>query len=51
MLRFKEDVILDPFGGSFTTALVATRLGRRVYSCDTDAQQVASGKRRLAGNG
>jgi site-specific DNA-methyltransferase (adenine-specific) len=51
MLSFKEDVILDPFGGSFTTAFVATRLGRRVYSCDTDEQQVASGKRRLATGG
>ena len=48
MLSFKEDTILDPFGGSFTTAAVAARLGRRVYSCDTDERQVASGKRRLA---
>jgi site-specific DNA-methyltransferase (adenine-specific) len=48
MLSFKEDVVLDPFGGSFTTAAVAARLGRRVYSYDTDGRQVASGKRRLA---
>ncbi len=47
LFTFREDIILDPFLGSGTTALVAWRLGRDVYGCDTDPVQVASSKRRI----
>lgn len=41
------DLILDPFGGSFTTAVVAARLGRRWISCDIAPEYVELGKERL----
>ena len=42
------DLVVDPFLGSGTTALVANRLGRRFVGCDIDASAVATAKRRLA---
>jgi DNA modification methylase len=42
------DVVLDPFGGSFTTAVVAKKLGRRYTSFELSADYVARGHERLA---
>lgn len=41
------DLVLDFFAGSFTTAVVAERLGRQWICCDNDAKWVELGKRRL----
>ncbi len=42
------NLILDPFGGSFTTAVAAHELGRRFIGCDVEEQNVLLGKHRLA---
>jgi len=44
----KGDLILDPFGGSFTTAVAAENLGRRWISCDINPEYVELGKERLS---
>jgi DNA modification methylase len=41
------DLVLDPFGGTFTTAAVAKKLGRRYLSYDLSAAYVDRGQRRL----
>lgn len=41
------DTILDPFGGTFTTAAVAQRLGRKAISIERELQYVGIGLRRL----
>lgn len=41
------DVVLDPFGGTFSTAAVAQRLGRRSISSDLQESFVKIGLRRL----
>jgi site-specific DNA-methyltransferase (adenine-specific) len=48
LLSFHDDLVLDPFVGSATTAVVAARLGRRFVGFDIDSSQVDSAKRRLA---
>lgn len=40
-------VVLDPFGGSFTTAVVALRSGRTFIGCDSSAEYVELAKRRI----
>ncbi len=40
-------LVVDPFAGSGTTAVVATRLGRRWLSGDLDARYVAMARQRL----
>lgn len=40
-------VVLDPFGGSFTTAVVAVRSGRSFVGCDSSAEYCEIGRRRL----
>jgi ParB-like chromosome segregation protein Spo0J len=42
------DLVVDPFGGGFTTAAACYRLGRRCLSCDIDAEAVQKGLERLA---
>lgn len=42
------DLVIDPFGGSFTTATVAAKLGRRFLSCDISENYVAAGRKRVA---
>lgn len=42
-----NDLVVDPFGGSFTTAYVAKQLGRRSISCDIEEDYVKIGLRRL----
>jgi site-specific DNA-methyltransferase (adenine-specific) len=41
------DLVLDPFGGAFTTSAVAQTLKRRSISMDTNADYVKIGLRRL----
>jgi DNA modification methylase len=42
------DIILDCFGGSGTTAMVATELGRNAISIDLSPEYVEMQKRRTA---
>lgn len=42
------DLVLDPFGGTFTTCAVAQALQRRSVSMDTHAEYVKIGVRRLS---
>ena len=44
-----NDLILDPFLGGGTTAVVAVRLGRRCVGIDADANQLDIARGRLAG--
>lgn len=41
------DTVLDPFGGTFTTAAVAKRLGRKAISIERERSYIAIGLRRL----
>lgn len=41
------DIVLDPFGGSMTTAAVAKRLGRSYIMCEQDKQYIHAGQRRV----
>jgi site-specific DNA-methyltransferase (adenine-specific) len=41
------DLVVDPCGGGFTTAVACLRLGRRCISCDVEAECVAKGLERL----
>lgn len=40
------DTVLDPFGGSFTTGLVALELGRHAIMCELNPDYIEIGKRR-----
>ena len=42
----KGDVVLDPFGGSFSTGAVAVRLGRKIISMDINKEYFKIGIRR-----
>ena len=42
-----EDLVLDPFAGSFTTAAVAKRLGRKSISIEINEEYLKIGLRRL----
>jgi ParB-like chromosome segregation protein Spo0J len=42
-----DDLVVDPCGGGFTTAVACKRLGRRCISCDTDEAAVIRGQERL----
>ena len=43
-----EDLVVDPCGGAFTTAVACYHLGRRCISCDCDESCVADGQQWLA---
>jgi site-specific DNA-methyltransferase (adenine-specific) len=43
-------LVIDPFVGSGTTAVVASRLGRRWLACDTDPRYIGIARERLAMN-
>jgi len=43
----ENDLVVDPFGGSFTTAFVAKELRRKTISCDIEEAYVKIGLRRL----
>ncbi len=42
------DLVIDPCGGSFTTAVACRNLGRRFIACDVDEACVRTGWERLA---
>jgi hypothetical protein len=42
------DLVVDPCGGGFTTAIACHRLGRCFVGCDIDKAAVAQGQERLA---
>jgi site-specific DNA-methyltransferase (adenine-specific) len=42
-----DDIVLDPFGGSFTTAVVAKKLGRQWISYEISEDYVTLGQARL----
>lgn len=44
---WRPGVVLDPFGGSGTTGLVATRLGRDAILIDIDERNVALAQQRI----
>ena len=46
-----QGLVLDPFLGSGTTAVVARRLGRHYLGIDCSREYCAMAKRRLAGDG
>lgn len=43
------DLVVDPLGGGFTTAVACKRLSRRCISCDNEKAAVIKGQDRLAG--
>lgn len=43
----KNNVVFDPFGGTFTSGAVALRHDRRIISCDMNKEYVDIGYRRL----
>lgn len=44
----ENEVVFDPFGGSFTTAAVAQRLGRRSISIECNPKYVQAGMARIS---
>jgi DNA modification methylase len=48
MFSFVGDVVLDPFGGTGTTTLAASRVGRHSISVEIDPHYFASLRQRLA---
>jgi DNA modification methylase len=48
LLTYRDDVVLDPFVGSGTTAVAAIRTGRHFIGYDTDPSYVATARRRVA---
>jgi DNA modification methylase len=47
LLSFPGDLVVDPFVGSGTTAIVARSLGRRFWGCDRNQTAVERAWRRL----
>lgn len=43
-----NDLVVDPFGGSFSTGVAASLLGRRFGGCDVKQSAVDAGRRRLS---
>jgi DNA modification methylase len=48
LYTFADDVVLDPFVGSGTTAVAAVKTGRRYIGYDTDANYVRQARERVA---
>jgi len=44
----EDDIVFDPFGGSFTTSAACKELKRQYISCDLENEYVKKGKERLA---
>ena len=49
LYTYRDDVVLDPFMGSGSTAVAAVRAGRHYVGYDTDAQYVRLAEERIAG--
>ncbi|HKH88551.1 MAG TPA: site-specific DNA-methyltransferase [Acidimicrobiales bacterium] len=49
LYTYEGDVVLDPFGGSGSTAVAAVRTGRHYLCYDTDADYCEAARRRIAG--
>lgn len=45
------DLVVEPCGGGFTTAVACRNLNRRCIACDCDPDAVAKGRQRLAESG
>lgn len=43
----KGNIVLDPFGGTMTTAAMAKRLGRKYIMIEQNAEYIEAGKKRL----
>ena len=43
------DIVLDPFGGTMTTAAVAKRMGRKYIAIESDKKYCEYGEKRIAG--
>lgn len=41
------DIVLDPFGGTMTTAAMAKKLGRRYIICEQNMEYIRAGRKRL----
>ena len=48
LFTFRDDVVLDPFMGSGSTAVAAVRADRRYVGYDTDPAYVALAEKRVA---
>jgi DNA modification methylase len=51
LYTYADDLVLDPFMGSGSTLVAASRLGRRYVGYDLDPQYVTLAKRRVAAEG
>ncbi len=51
LYTFADDLVLDPFMGSGSTLVAASRLGRRYVGYDLDPEYVAIARRRVAAEG
>ena len=49
MLTDKENLVIDPFGGSCVTGAVAEQLGRKWLCCELDSEYVEGAKGRFVG--
>jgi len=48
LLTYRNDLVLDPYMGSGTTAIAAVRTERHFIGCDTDADYIAAAEQRIA---
>jgi site-specific DNA-methyltransferase (adenine-specific) len=49
LFTFKDDTVLDPFGGVGTVGVAAVQTGRHYVCVDADAEYVEKARARIAG--